>query len=110
MKKYKHILTIVLIIGISAVIFFTLFTLFTSAPKMGTLTLIKAGGEIIDCPKPYAGPAIYDFDNDGLQDLIVGTFKGEFRFYKNIGTLNTPVYDDFTFIQANGKNALIKNW
>ena len=107
MIKYKRILTIVLVIGISAFIFFTLFT---PAPKMGTLTLIKAGGEIIDCSRPFAGPTIYDFDNDGLQDLIIGMHKGNFRFYKNKGTSNVPVYDDFTLIRANGENALIKNW
>jgi hypothetical protein len=98
----KNIMLIVLAISISV---------FTFAQKMGTLTLIKAADKVIDCNQPpYAAPIIYDFDNDGLEDLIVGTFKGEFRFYKNTGTKNTPAYNDFTFIQANGKNAKIDNW
>jgi hypothetical protein len=99
MKKYTII--IILVLGSCA---------FTSAQKMGTPTLIEAGNNIIDCSPPYAAPTIFDFDKDGLQDLIVGTYKGRFRFYKNTGTKNKPVYNDFTFIRANGKDALIKNW
>jgi hypothetical protein len=100
MKK-QHIIAIALTIGISS---------FTFAQKMGTPMLIKAANKMIDCTPAYAAPTIFDFDKDGLQDLIVGTYKGEFRFYKNTGTKKIPVYNNFTFIQANGKNAKIKNW
>jgi hypothetical protein len=87
--------------------------------KMQKPTLIKAAGEIIDCKYihtdtdgyiyPYAAPTIYDWDHDGLQDLIVGTYEGVFRFYKNIGTKKAPAYNNFKLIQANGKNAQIPN-
>jgi hypothetical protein len=101
----KYIMSIALVIGIST---------FTFAQKMGALTLIKADNKVIDCSyygaTSYAAPTIFDFDKDGLDDLIIGTYEGEFRFYKNTGTKNAPVYNDFTFIQANGKNAKIKNW
>jgi hypothetical protein len=93
-------MTIVLAMSISAITF---------AQKMGTPTFIKAGDKIIDCKK-NAAPTIFDFDKDGLEDLIVGTLMGQFRFYKNIGTEKTPVYKNFTFIQANGENARIPNW
>jgi hypothetical protein len=100
----KNIIIIILAISTSA---------FTFAQKMQTPTLIKAGGKIIDCKYtdayPYAAPTIYDFDNDGLQDLIVGTYEGKFRFYKNTGTKNSPAYNNFILIQANGKNAKIPN-
>ena len=72
--------------------------------------LVKSGDENIDCQPPNSAPLCVDYDGDGLQDLIVGTLRGKFRFYKNKGTSNVPVYDDFTFIQANGKDAKIKNW
>jgi hypothetical protein len=98
--KNKHILTIILLMGISA---------FSFAQKMGELTFIKLAEKPIEC-STYAAPTIFDFDDDGLQDLVLGTFDGEFRFYKNIGTKNVPAYNDFTFIQANGKNAQIPNW
>jgi hypothetical protein len=77
---------------------------------MGKLTQIKVADKPIKCLPSYISPTIYDYDNDGLQDLIIGMFEGSFRFYKNIGTKNRAVYKDFIFIQANGKKARINNW
>jgi hypothetical protein len=99
MKKY--IVIVILVLGICV---------FTYAQKMGTPILIESGNKIIDCSPPYAAPTIFDLDKDGLQDLIVGTYKGKFRFYKNKGTQKIAVYNKFSLIQANGKDALIKNW
>jgi hypothetical protein len=101
MIKYKHILTIALVIGIST---------FTFAQKMGPLTFIKAGGKVINVTMDYVGPAIYDLDKDGLQDLIIGNKNGEFMFYKNTGTNKKAVYNNFTYIKANGKRVKIPNW
>lgn len=99
MKKY--FLFMFFFIGISVTTF---------AQKMENPILIKVGDKCLNCTPPYAAPCIIDFDNDGLQDLIVGTWKGEFRFYKNIGSKTKPVYKDYTMIQANGKNAVARNW
>jgi hypothetical protein len=82
---------------------------FGFAQKKGELIFIKSTEKPIRY-FAYLAPTIYDFDNDGLQDLIVGTFDGEFRFYKNVGTKKIPAYNNFTFIQANGKNAKIPNF
>jgi hypothetical protein len=68
-----------------------------------------AGDKLIDCGN-HAAPLVADYDNDGLQDLIVGTQKGEFRFYKNTGTKFVPEYKEFSMIQANGKNEYVHNW
>ncbi len=97
----KQILLAVLALGFSATAF---------AQEMGTPTPIKAGGKCIDCSPAYAAPLVADYDNDGLQDLIVGTWKGEFRFYKNNGSKSEPEYKDFSMIQANGENAVAHNW
>lgn len=97
----KNIMMIVLVMSISS---------FTFAQKMGTPILIKAGDKLIDDKIPYAGPTIYDLDKDGLNDLIVGTFKGKFKVYKNTGTKAEPKYDGFEYLQAGGKDALMKNW
>lgn len=83
---------------------------FSFAQKMGTPMLVKAGGEPIDDKIPYAGPTIYDLDQDGKNDLIVGTFKGHFKFYKNTGTNAAPKYDGFEYIMAEGEKAEIRNW
>jgi hypothetical protein len=105
MINKKHIIIVVLLLG---------FSFFTFSQKMGELTFIKAGGKIINCQNPetpdaFVSSAIYDFDKDGLQDLIIGTYGSEFRFYKNIGTKYTPAYNDFTLIQAGGENIKIHN-
>lgn len=97
----KHFLMAVLALSFSATAF---------AQKMGEPTLIKAGDKVIDCNPGYVAPTIVDYDKDGKQDLIIGTFKGEFRFYKNVGTKSKPVYNNFTFIQANGQKAVAQNW
>jgi len=78
--------------------------------NLGEPFLLKSGGENIDCQFGRAAATNYDFDHDGLQDLIVGTLKGNFRFYKNQGTKTKPIYKGFELIQANGKDALVKNW
>ena len=100
-EKIKITLTIVLMLCLSV---------FTVGQNMMKPFLLKSGNEIINCTPPYAAPLCVDFDNDGLQDLIVGTFRGEFRYYKNVGTKSTPLYNGFELLQANGKNALVKNW
>jgi len=82
----------------------------TISQNMGDPFLVKSGVDVIDCQTLNSAALCADYDGDGLQDLIVGTIRGNFKFYKNIGTASVPVYDGFTLIQANGKDALIKNW
>ena len=57
--------------------------------------------EMIDVGE-NAAPVLYDYDNDGLLDLIVGydefvngpnTHKIGLRYYKNVGTLTAPAFD-----------------
>ena len=80
------------------------------AQTLGELILIESNGKPIEYKRPYIGPAIYDFDNDGLDDLITGNYYGNFRFYKNVGTKSNPKYNGFEFIMAEGEKAVIKNW
>jgi hypothetical protein len=81
-----------------------------AAQEMEKPVLIKAGGTAIDCSPPYAAPLVVDYDRDGLDDLIVGTWKGNFRFYRNVGSKAAPAYKDFSLIQAGGKDAVARNW
>ena len=41
----------------------------------------------------YATPQIFDLDNDGKLDLIVGKKTGELMYYKNIGSLSIPQFE-----------------
>ena len=40
-----------------------------------------------------SSPIFYDYDKDGLLDLIVGTRNGNVVYYRNIGTASTPHFD-----------------
>ncbi len=37
-------------------------------------------------------PLIYDLDQDGLNDLIIGERNGNVNFFKNVGSLTKPMY------------------
>ncbi len=80
------------------------------AQTLGELILIESNGKPIEYNRPYVGPAIYDLDNDGLDDLITSDKYGNLRFYKNVGTKSNPKYNGFEFIIAEGEKAQIENW
>jgi len=40
----------------------------------------------------YAAPQLFDLNNDGLLDLIIGKKTGELLYYQNIGTANSPSF------------------
>ncbi|TXF84033.1 T9SS type A sorting domain-containing protein [Neolewinella aurantiaca] len=41
----------------------------------------------------FSKPFIADLDRDGLQDLLVGGFDGRVRFFRNIGTEQSPMFN-----------------
>ncbi|HOJ11891.1 MAG TPA: FG-GAP-like repeat-containing protein [Clostridiales bacterium] len=40
----------------------------------------------------YTNPVVYDWDGDGLLDIITNDIKGEYLFYKNIGSKEKPLF------------------
>ena len=73
---------------------------------------IEAGGEIIDVGSciGHAGPRLEDLDGDGLQDLLVGDFKGHIHVHRNTGTNSAPVYASGQLMEANGEVVKLPNW
>ncbi len=61
------------------------------APVFNDYTLLEAGG--IQINRYRANPRVYDLDQDGLKDLIVGENSGMVYFYKNVGTNAEPVFN-----------------
>jgi hypothetical protein len=49
-----------------------------------------------------ATPVIWDWDKDGLKDLLCGSGDGSVYFFKNIGTSQSPAYSPSTRLQAGG--------
>ena len=40
----------------------------------------------------FSFPQLFDLDNDGLLDLVIGNKTGELAYYRNIGTLTNPSF------------------
>ena len=49
-----------------------------------------------------ATPYVYDWDGDGLDDLLCGNGNGYVYFFKNTGTARSPAYASGTLLQAGG--------
>jgi hypothetical protein len=52
---------------------------------------LEAGGKPIDTQVGHAAPFVYDWDGDGVQDLLVGQFGGGVLWiFRNEGTNAAP--------------------
>lgn len=94
-------------------ILFCLLTLFL--PISAELVEFTAAGAVhcdgvrIDVGS-YAAPLAVDWNSDGLKDLITGQFDGGMiRYYPNIGTNDSPVFEEFFYLM-NGPEPLSVPW
>ena len=77
---------------------------FADTPVFNYGQYVYASGNPIDVGY-YGSPFSYDWDGDGVRDLIVGQFSsGMVRFYRNNGTNANPAFGAFSYIQADGRN------
>ena len=73
-------------------------------PKLRKGVKLTAAGEPIDVEIGHLVPCVCDWNGDGKKDLLVGQFKsGAIRLYLNQGTDTEPVFGEFSFLQAGGK-------
>jgi hypothetical protein len=54
--------------------------------------LTNSDGEIIDVGQS-ATPQVFDVDADGKNDLLVGCLNGSVVYYRNIGSVSSPVFE-----------------
>ncbi len=86
------------------VITLTTSLLLGAPPSFETPFRVQADGRFIQADMCHAAPIYEDIDGDGVKELLVGQFKdGKIRLYKNHGTNTQPVFKDFTWLQAGGK-------
>ena len=55
--------------------------------------LQAAGGDFIT--ESRSAPRVYDWNKDGLKDLMIGEIDGYLFYLKNIGTNETPAFDKY---------------
>ncbi len=80
----------------------------SALPSLAEPVKILAGDEPITVTTGHAAPFVLDFDRDGKKDLIVGQFSGgKARIYLNVGTDKEPRFADWTFLQAEAKDASV---
>lgn len=61
------------------------------APELEPPVRLEAAGKPIDTEIGHAAPFVYDFDGDGIKDLLVGQFgQGLLWIYRNEGTNSEP--------------------
>ena len=69
---------------------------------------LKAAGEFITTEIGHSAPYIYDFDHDGVNDLLVGQFgSGKLHVFRNAGTNAKPVYEASKWFEAGGVVATV---
>lgn len=61
----------------------------------GTFTITDSNVHNLDYIK-HSSPALYDFNNDGYQDMLVGNIRGGVEYFRGIDELNisTPEYTE----------------
>ena len=65
-----------------------------SAPVFITSFNLQVGGMDFDIGT-RAAPRVFDWDGDGLKDLLVGELEGYVYLLKNTGTNEAPLFNDF---------------
>ena len=100
--------------GLAACVVLLLLAL-TTSPAWGQLNLgpeelVEAGGTDIDVPG-YSVPSFVHWDDDGLEDLVVGegsgTYTAKVRVYLNTGTASDPQFSTFSYAQSDGSDLTV---
>lgn len=72
------------------------------APVYQSYLYMECSSTVIDVGY-YGAPCIADWNGDGNKDMILGIFtSGNILFYANENTNDSPVFNSFTSLKADG--------
>jgi hypothetical protein len=69
-------------------------------PVLGDSILLESGGEPIIFYN--ACPHVYDLNQDGAKDLLLGECTGRVLYFENVGENDWPVFDGYEALQSAG--------
>ena len=84
-------------------------TLAADSPIFEKPVRLEADGKIIDTGDRlgHSGPTMADVDGDGIPDLVVGDFSGQFRVYCNLARTGPPRLGPMSYLMAGGLRAKV---
>jgi hypothetical protein len=85
--------------GASGYVYFDRNTNTDANPILDTGVRLMAGGNVLTV-NYRATPYLYDWDGDGLDDLLCGNGDGYVSWFRNIGTAQSPSYAAGTRLRA----------
>lgn len=72
-------------------------------PRFRVPARIESGGTPIYLGY-YTAPVMFDWNDDGKKDMIVGQFNyGYITFFENVGEDSAPVFDSYDTLRADGQ-------
>ena len=84
----------------------------TGAAELAAPVPLEADGAPIDSGPSYAhsGPLFLDLDGDGIQELLVGNFKGTVEVFRRDARSASPAWKADGRLQIGGEDLTVPNW
>lgn len=109
-KLFPYGWGVILVAGLS--LFFAFDAFASLGIHLGVEEIVQVELPPVDLQVPgYSVPSYVDWNNDGLNDLVVGeggglVEEGRIRIYLNAGTTEEPFFDSYFYVQSNGEDLI----
>lgn len=78
-------------------------------PIFTTAINLNYGASLLDVGYEAAPVVVFDWNNDGKKDLLVGDNSGNVNYFKNIGTDNSPSFEQVELVGNGTKSTVTVN-